>query len=34
VKPVRFTEFAEVVKGIGVFWALINELPPASVEKQ
>ncbi len=28
VKPVRFTEFVEVVKGIGVFWALINEPPP------
>jgi CheY-like chemotaxis protein len=28
VKPVRFTEFVEVVKGLGVFWALINEPPP------
>ncbi len=28
VKPVHFNEFAEVVKGIGVFWALINEPPP------
>jgi hypothetical protein len=34
VKPVRFTEFAEVVRDIGVFWALINELPPANVKKQ
>lgn len=28
VKPVRFTEFVEVVKSLGVFWALINEPPP------
>jgi hypothetical protein len=28
VKPVRFAEFVEAVKGIGVFWALINEPPP------
>lgn len=33
VKPVRFTEFAEAVKGIGVFWALINEPPPGSMKK-
>ena len=24
VKPVRFAEFVEAIKGIGVFWALIN----------
>ncbi len=30
VKPVRFTEFVEAVKQIGVFWALINEPPPGS----
>jgi CheY-like chemotaxis protein len=28
VKPVRFTEFMEAVKQIGVFWALINHPPP------
>ena len=33
VKPVRFTEFIEAVKGIGVFWALINEPPPDSAPK-
>jgi len=33
VKPVRFTEFVEAVKQIGVFWALINEPPPGSVKK-
>jgi CheY-like chemotaxis protein len=33
VKPVRFAEFIEAVKGISVFWVLINELPPARVKK-
>jgi CheY-like chemotaxis protein len=33
VKPVRFVEFIEAVKGIGVFWALINEPPPGSILK-
>ncbi len=28
VKPVDFKEFIEAVKQAGVFWALINELPP------
>ncbi len=28
VKPVRFTEFIEAIKSIGLFWALINEPPP------
>lgn len=28
VKPVDFTKFIDAVKQIGVFWALINELPP------
>jgi CheY-like chemotaxis protein len=27
VKPVRFNEFVEAVSHLGVFWALINELP-------
>ncbi len=34
VKPVRFTEFVEAIKGIGVFWALINEPVPGSVRRQ
>jgi CheY-like chemotaxis protein len=34
VKPVRFTEFVEAIKGIGVFWALNNEPPPGCVERQ
>jgi CheY-like chemotaxis protein len=33
VKPVRFTEFVNAVKEIGVFWALINESPPGSVKR-
>ncbi len=32
VKPVRFAEFVEAIKRIGVFWALINEPPPGSVK--
>jgi hypothetical protein len=28
VKPVNFKDFMEAVKHIGVFWALLNELPP------
>jgi len=28
VKPVKFSEFVEAVRHIGVFWALINEMPP------
>jgi DNA-binding response OmpR family regulator len=30
VKPVRFTEFVAAVKGIGVFWTTLNELPSGS----
>lgn len=33
VKPVKFPDFVEAVKGIGVFWALINEPPPGSLGK-
>jgi CheY-like chemotaxis protein len=33
VKPVRFLEFVEAVKQIGVFWTLINEAPPGSVKR-
>jgi len=31
VKPVDFKEFMEAIKQVGVFWAVINELPPESV---
>jgi CheY-like chemotaxis protein len=34
VKPVGFTEFAEAVKQIGVFWALINEPPPDRIPEK
>jgi CheY-like chemotaxis protein len=34
VKPVRFAEFVEAVKQIGVFWALVNEPPPGSEKIQ
>jgi len=31
VKPVNFKDFFEVVKQLGVFWAVINQLPVESV---
>lgn len=31
VKPVDFARFAEAIKEIGMFWALINHPPPGSV---
>jgi CheY-like chemotaxis protein len=31
VKPVRFIEFIEAVKQIGIFWVLVNESPPDSI---
>jgi CheY-like chemotaxis protein len=30
VKPVDFKEFIEAVKQLGVFWAVINEVPPGN----
>ncbi len=30
VKPVDFKEFIEAVRQVGVFWAVINEVPTAS----
>ena len=33
VKPVDFHEFVNAVKELGVFWAVINEPPPGSVQK-
>lgn len=33
VKPVGFKEFVTVVQEIGLFWAVINEVPPGSLEK-
>lgn len=34
VKPVRFTEFIEAIRQIGVFWVLINEPPPNGTKTQ
>ncbi len=34
VKPVKFPEFLDAVKKIGVFWALVNEPPPLSARKE
>ena len=28
VKPVKFAEFVDAVRHIGVLWAILNELPP------
>ena len=33
VKPVGFPEFVEAIKSIGLFWAVLNEPPPASVQR-
>jgi CheY-like chemotaxis protein len=33
VKPVDFTQFLTAVKELGVFWALINQAPPASMTR-
>ena len=30
VKPVDFKEFMNAIKGLGVFWMMINEPPPAA----
>jgi len=32
VKPVNFLDFIEAVKQIGIFWAVINEMPPEGVD--
>lgn len=32
VKPVDFEQFRKSVKELGLFWALVNEPPPGSVE--
>jgi CheY-like chemotaxis protein len=33
VKPVRFVEFVDAVKEIGVFWVLVNQSPPEDALK-
>ncbi|MEW6084047.1 MAG: response regulator [Chloroflexota bacterium] len=34
VKPVDFSEFINAVKETGLFWAVINEAPPGSIQKK
>jgi DNA-binding response OmpR family regulator len=34
VKPVDFHEFVNAVKELGMFWAIINEPPPASARRK
>jgi DNA-binding NarL/FixJ family response regulator len=33
VKPVDFHEFVNAVKELGIFWALINEPPPGTINR-
>ena len=32
VKPVTFPEFVEAIKTLSVFWVLVNQPPPGSVQ--
>ncbi len=32
VKPVDFHEFIDAVKGLGIFWAMINQPPPGTIK--
>lgn len=34
VKPVEFGSFITAVKGLGLFWAVLNEPPPGSLKKR
>lgn len=31
VKPIDFHEFVDTIRGLGLFWAIINEPPPGSI---
>ena len=33
VKPVDFHEFVNAVKELGIFWGVVNEPPPGSIER-
>jgi CheY-like chemotaxis protein len=32
VKPMKFQDFVEAVQQVGVFWAVVNEAPPGSLQ--
>lgn len=32
VKPVEFQSFVDAVRSLGLFWAILNEPPPGSIE--
>lgn len=34
VKPVHFNEFVDAIKKIGLFWLIINEPPPGSIQNK
>lgn len=34
VKPIDFQEFVEVIKQVGLFWAVVNQPPPAFLSSQ
>lgn len=34
VKPVDFHQFADAIRQIGVFWAVINEAPPGTIGRR
>ncbi|HYF36787.1 MAG TPA: response regulator [Prosthecobacter sp.] len=33
VKPVRFQEFVDAVKQVGLFWAVLNEMPASALQQ-
>lgn len=33
VKPMKFNDFVDAVKQVGVFWGIINEVPPGSLRR-
>lgn len=34
VKPVAFDEFVDVVKQLGLFWVLTNQVPPVTTDRE
>jgi CheY-like chemotaxis protein len=33
VKPMDFNQFVDAIRSLGVFWAIVNEVPPLHLEK-